>query len=129
MSKNTTTATGIHTKSKYLSNTANCCAARPVRFSWRSNQAVCITCGEKIWADKHMKWGHQEMDENGNILKPVRLLIRPLSPNGVADCPQCYSPQSVARHNADWTCHKCGYCETVDDDREAERAAAVNQNY
>lgn len=48
-------------------------------------------------------------------------IVRPLSPDGVADCPQCHSPQAVARHNADWTCHKCGYCETVDDDRELER--------
>jgi ribosomal protein S27AE len=54
----------------------------------------------------------------------VPRLVRPLSKEGVADCPQCHSPQSVARHNADWTCHRCGYCETVDDDREAERAAS-----
>jgi len=47
-------------------------------------------------------------------------IVRPLSKDGVADCPQCHSTQSVARHNADWTCYKCGYCEIVDDDREAE---------
>ena len=52
-------------------------------------------------------------------------IVRPLLPDGVADCPQCHSLQSVARHNADWTCHRCGYCETVDDDREAERAKPV----
>ena len=44
-------------------------------------------------------------------------IVRPFSPDGVADCPQCHSHHSVARHNADWTCHKCGYVEVVDDDK------------
>ena len=48
-------------------------------------------------------------------------MVRPLSPDGVADCPQCHSLQSVARHNANWDCWKCGYNEIVDDDRESER--------
>ena len=47
-------------------------------------------------------------------------LVRPLPKSGEADCPQCGSLKSVCRHNSDWTCHKCGYLETVDDDREAE---------
>ena len=44
-------------------------------------------------------------------------IVRPLSPEGVADCPQCHSLQSVARHNADWTCHKCAFREIIDDDK------------
>lgn len=52
---------------------------------------------------------------------------RPLNhETGEADCPQCGAAKSVARHNASWTCYKCGYCEIVDDDREAERNAQQN---
>lgn len=53
-------------------------------------------------------------------------ITRPLPKNGEADCPQCGSEKSVARHNADWTCHKCGFREIVDEDLEAERIATVN---
>lgn len=48
---------------------------------------------------------------------------RPLPSNGETDCPQCGSRKTVARHNAQWTCYKCGFGEIVDDDREAEREA------
>ena len=48
-------------------------------------------------------------------------LVRPLPTSGEADCPKCHSHGSVARHNADWTCHRCGFHEVVDDDRESER--------
>lgn len=46
-------------------------------------------------------------------------LARPLPESGEADCPKCGAKKSVARHNADWTCHKCGFVEVVDADREA----------
>lgn len=46
---------------------------------------------------------------------------RPLPKSGEADCPQCEAAKSVCRHNSDWSCHKCGYSETVDEDREADR--------
>jgi hypothetical protein len=48
-------------------------------------------------------------------------LARPLPQSGEANCPECLAAKSVARHNADWTCHKCGFCETADP--ETERAA------
>lgn len=46
---------------------------------------------------------------------------RPLPENGEADCPSCLSEKSVARHNATWSCHKCGYFELIDEDKEKER--------
>lgn len=49
----------------------------------------------------------------------VSRLVRPLPISGEADCPQCHAEKSVARHNADWTCHKCGFHEVTDPDREA----------
>lgn len=51
----------------------------------------------------------------------VHRLVRPLPSSGEADCPQCGAVKSVKRHNADWNCHKCGFCEVVDPDREAEQ--------
>jgi len=48
-------------------------------------------------------------------------IVRPLPRSGEADCPQCHAEKSVARHNADWTCHKCGFLEIVDEDKERIR--------
>lgn len=48
-------------------------------------------------------------------------LVRPLPKSGVADCPSCGCKQTVKRHNADWTCYKCWFHETVDEDKEMER--------
>jgi ribosomal protein S27AE len=50
-------------------------------------------------------------------------LVRPLPTSGEADCPKCHGHGSVARHNADWTCHRCGFHEVTDPDRETEQAA------
>lgn len=33
---------------------------------------------------------------------------------GIADCPKCKSLQSVARRNANWTCHKCAHVEVFE---------------
>ena len=57
------------------------------------------------------------MEQTITPLVKQKRIVRPLSPDGVADCPQCHSLQSVARHNADWTCHKCAFCERLDDDK------------
>lgn len=52
-------------------------------------------------------------------------LVRPLSSSGEADCPKCHGHGSVARHNADWTCHRCGFHELVDPDRECDHKYAA----
>jgi ribosomal protein S27AE len=52
---------------------------------------------------------------------------RPLPKNGEADCPQCGAKKSVARHNSLWTCHKCGFSEIVDEDREDHSANTTTQ--
>jgi hypothetical protein len=57
------------------------------------------------------------MEQTITTLVKQKRIVRPLSPDGVADCPQCHSLQSVARHNADWTCQKCAFCERIDDDK------------
>lgn len=46
-------------------------------------------------------------------------LVRPLPASGEADCPKCNGQGTVARHNADWTCHRCLFHEVTDPDREA----------
>jgi len=48
-------------------------------------------------------------------------LVRPLPKDGVTDCPAYGGEKTVARHNADWTCHEYGLHEVTDPDREALR--------
>lgn len=43
---------------------------------------------------------------------------RPLRKNGTADCPSCGGAETIARHNANWTCHICHFVEVVDDPSE-----------
>ena len=57
-------------------------------------------------------------------------ITRPLPTSGEADCPKCNGHGSVARHNFDWTCHRCGYHEIIDTERTrmSEEIECVNCN-
>lgn len=55
------------------------------------------------WSAREVSKSKDSLSENPETQAGSRAV------NGQMDCPKCGAKGSMARHNADWDCHKCGY--------------------
>ena len=84
---------------------------------------ICDKCGESCLDSEASSMIEKARKKTGVKYKNPRLikeiqLKKPLPQSGETDCPQCNSLKSVKRHNSQWSCYKCGFCEIYDPENQ-----------